>query len=77
MKVVVGVDNDGHFMVAPLTDREKVSQLIEKLAEGDFVANMDEDDLIVFYYPAPVGVIEWRDLISRLEQRGTMEIIEL
>jgi hypothetical protein len=77
MKIIIAMDGDGHFMAAPLMDREKVSKIIEKIQDGDFVANMDEDDLIVFNYPAPVDTIEWRNLIQRLEQRGTLEIFEL
>jgi hypothetical protein len=77
MKLVVGVDGDGHFMVAPYTDKEKVTKLIYELQDGDFVANMDDEDKDVLDQSYPISDNQWRDLIHGLEQRGTMEIVEI
>lgn len=82
MKIVVAVNGDGHFMAASLYDREKVEKIIGDLQDGDFVANMSEEekivyDNIIYENPAPVSNITWRDFVYGLQQRGTIEIIEL
>lgn len=71
------MDGDGHFMVAPYTDKEKIKDLIGKIQDGDFVANMDPKDRNIFESNYPISDSDWRQLIYDLEQRGTMEIIEL
>lgn len=77
MKIVVAMDGDGHFMAAPYTDKEKIKLLITKIQDGDFVANMDDEDKNILESNYPISDSDWRKLIYDLEQRGTMEIIEL
>lgn len=77
MKLVVAMDSDGHFIAAPYTDRDKVSELIEKIQDGDFIANMQDRYKNIYNNPAPVSTFEWRELIYGIEQRGTLEIIEI
>jgi len=77
MKLVVAMDGDGHFMAAPYTDKEKVRNLIDKIQDGDFVANMDDEYKNILESNYPVSDSDWRQLIYGLEQRGTMEIIEI
>jgi hypothetical protein len=77
MKIVVAMDGDGHFMAAPYMDREKVTDLIDKIQDGDFVANMNQEYKIIYEDPAPLSTLEWRNLIYGLQQRGTLEIIEI
>jgi uncharacterized protein YlbG (UPF0298 family) len=77
MKIIVAMDGDGHFMVAPYTDKEKVKDLINKIQYGDFVANMDPKYRNIFESNYSISDSDWGELIYGLKQRGTMEIIEL
>jgi hypothetical protein len=76
MKIVVAMDGDGHFMASPLTDREKVSTIIEEIQDGDFLANMDGDDVAIFENPL-CNSTQWTNFVKSIEQRGTLEIVEL
>lgn len=77
MKIVVSYNNDGHFMAAPVNDKDKVIKIIGDIQDGDFVANMDEDDELLYHDYQKLSDNEWRDFIYGLQQRGIMEIIEL
>jgi len=77
MKLVVAMDGDGHFMAAPYTDREKITDMIYKIQDGDFVANMDPEAKEIFEDKLSTSDFEWKNLIYGLEQRGTLEIIEI
>lgn len=77
MKIVVAMDGDGHFMVAPAHEKEKVKNLIGKIHDGDFVANMNKENKEIYESNYPISDSDWRQLIYGLEQRGTMEIVEL
>jgi hypothetical protein len=77
MKIVVAMDGDGHFMASPYTDREKVTDIINKIQDGDFVANMDPESKEIFEDKLSTSDFEWKNLIYGLEQRGTLEIIEI
>jgi len=77
MKLVVAMDGDGHFMAAPYTDREKITDMIYKIQDGDFIANMDSESKEIFEDKLSTSDFEWKNLIYGLEQRGTMEIVEI
>jgi hypothetical protein len=77
MKIVVAMDGDGHFMAAPFHDREKVIHIIDEIQDGDFVANMDAGDKLGYENYKYSKAEEWRDFLYGIQQRGTIEIIEL
>jgi hypothetical protein len=77
MKIVVAMDGDGHFMAAPYTDKVKIKELIGNIQDGDFVANMDQDAKDTYESNYPISDSDWRTFIYGLEQRGTLEIIEI
>jgi len=77
MKVVVAMDEDGHFMVAPYYDKEKVIKLVDRIHGGDFVANMYASDKLFCDSFDSSSIAEWDDFLARITQRGTFEIVEL
>jgi hypothetical protein len=77
MKIVVGMDEDGYFMAVPFADKEKVKDLIGKLRDGDFVANMDDDVKDVYESNYPISDLDWKTFVYGLEQRGTLQVVEL
>jgi hypothetical protein len=77
MKIVVAMDEDGHFMVAPFYHKEKVIKLIGKIQGGDFVANMYISEKLFCDTYDSYSQAEWEDFLSRIVQRGTLEIVDL
>jgi hypothetical protein len=37
---VVGIDSDGHFMIADANDRSKIYSLLKRLSDGNFLKNL-------------------------------------
>ena len=78
MKVAVAIDNDGHFLVKHIEDREGVLELLHEIHDGDYFADVVRDYNIRFkpdlkqYSPS-----EWESIIYTFVERGTMEIIKL
>ena len=79
MKLIVGMDDDGHFFAVPTTDRDRVWEILtEELRGGDTWANRsdfcDEEYSDNLNYKAMTEEA-WLEMIESFEQRGQMEII--
>ncbi len=78
MRLVVGMDGDGHFFVENINNRMSIWHFItEELHDGDMWANRDDED----EYPDDMNYmalsdLEWEDLLSQFIQDGDMEFID-
>lgn len=78
MKVLVCLDEDGHFGVSALVDRKKCVELL-KLHKDYFEETLEEyeypEDLndMIYYHSGE----EWLKFLRCFEQRGMYEITEL
>jgi len=82
MKVAVIMDDDGHFQVASLTDREKVMEILELSDEGGDRIEIDVDDLKPYEKELwgnykIISNDAWERIIDNFTERGTFEIIEI
>ena len=74
---VVGIDSDGHFMIANANNRSKVYKLWERLSDGDFLKNLhllgvvvpSEQELV------SMGIAEYYGFIAQIQTRGLVEIV--
>ena len=82
MKVAVILDDDGHFRVAPLSDREKVMEILELSDDGgdrieseaDGLENYDRE---LWDNYKIISNTAWERVLGHFEQRGDFEIIEI
>ena len=82
MKVAVILDDDGHFQLAKLRDREEVIKLLELSDEGgdrieSEVQNLGEQDKHLWDNKLIISQYYFDRLMLNFEQRGTFEIIEI
>lgn len=82
MKYSVALDNDGHFMLAKLSDRKKVISNLKKLDDGDYWANEAEGYMEEIDVTGESGLLiiaenKWNEFVGGFVQRGTMEIVEI
>ena len=82
MKVAVIMDDDGHFQVTSLTDREKVMEILELSDEGGDRIEIDVDDLKPYEKELwgnykIISNDAWERIIDNFTERGTFEIIEI
>ncbi len=72
------MDDDGHFRVASLYDRESVMKLIEIRDEGGYQYNdLTPYDQELFKNYLIISAHAWENLIENFTQRGTLEITEI
>lgn len=75
MKFVIGVDDDGHFIIEALYEREKVLKLIQGLQDGDLFANSEFHDQNIFINDFTKD--EYMNFVYSFVQRGLMEIVNM
>lgn len=74
MRFLVIMDGDGHFNIAPISQREKVIELLQDVSDGDYWANeFDEDpaDLL------KLSKQDWEDFVDGAQCRGQAEIVNV
>lgn len=87
VKFAVILDGNGNFGMEDISNRMKTFQLLKEIQDGDYLANYDEgpeilDDIIdndekVEEWLSTLPVKEWLDFLAGLQQRGTMELIDM
>jgi hypothetical protein len=82
MKVCCGLDGDGHFIVAPLIERELVLVLLKNLRDGDTWENLQDEVFDEFGLESEEQIhqlsdLTWEGFVNSFESRGLMEILEL
>jgi hypothetical protein len=81
MKVAVGLDEDGHFMLSNIENRKDTINLLKKISDGDLWENDAEDNLENCdlkesdLYECPLGRFE--QFVYQFQCRGRIEIKEI
>lgn len=77
MKIVVCLDNDGHFRAALLSDKLKVFNMIKEHEDGDAWENeKDEVELNELNFSTSTDE-EFLIFVTHFVQRGSLEIVTL
>jgi hypothetical protein len=78
MKLLVGMDGNGHFMVAHPTDRIAVLDLLQKIQDGDYFSDVISDyDIRLKRDLNDYCCQTWDSIVGHFIQRGTLEYIEV
>ncbi len=73
MKFCVFLDDDGHFQLTSLVEREKTLKILKGLSMGDYFYNTA---ITVPPYKR-CNTQEWEKFLQHFEQRGIFEIVKL
>ena len=82
MKVMIIMNDDGHFSAADCNDRQAIVELFDELEGGwdyieDIVEELDDHEKELWNQRANISQDVYVDLLRNFEQRGMLEIIEL
>jgi len=75
MKVVVCLDNDGHFQAARLDDKETSLEVLKSVDDGQWFDDKKDDNEFPEDY-SKLSDEDWDSLMQDFVQRGTFEIVE-
>lgn len=72
--VGVGMDGDGHFFIANISDREETIEHLKEIQDGDFY-----DDIVEDYGECDPRSLfkDWLIWVKHFEQRGMFELIKI
>lgn len=76
MKLVIGIDGDGHFMASEYHEREKVVNLLKNVHDGDYWANLEDDIDNIDTYNT-LDEKGWESFVQNFVQRATLEIVTI
>ena len=78
MKLLASMDSDGHFMIAHPSDRKVVLNLLHKISDGDYLADITNDYEFKFKQDLDEYCCqEWDKMVGYFIQRGTLEYVEI
>lgn len=80
MKVIICNDDDGHFRVAKISDRENTLNVLYGIHNDQYGIICDQYDLDYYEESPSINNIsddEWHSYLKNFEERGSCEIKEL
>lgn len=80
MKVVVNLDEDGHFQVARVTERDDAWLILKSISWGQFYEDQCADYSIDMIEQEDIHEFSdsaWEDYLRNFETRGQFEILEI
>ena len=77
IRVLVMIDNDGHYQGAPLNDRRKVVEVLKEISDGDYYPMVIKDYDLEDKDPWSFGIKEWDNFVYSFVQRRICEIIKI
>ena len=78
MKILVTMDNSGHFNAAHPSDRNNTIELIKTIEDGEYFENISNDyDLNLPSDLSTMCCQDWDDFIQNFTQRGTLEYVQI
>lgn len=81
MKIVVTLDEDGHFITARIDDRKSTFNLLRSIDDGDYYEEECDIQDIPCYNSAPsfktLDDTKWIYYLNNFVKRGTFEILDI
>jgi hypothetical protein len=78
MKILVGLDNDGHFNAALLKNKDETLKIIKTIGDGDCFEEIIGEYGTKSLEEALTGTDDvWESFVENFLQRGTLEIVEI
>jgi hypothetical protein len=80
MKIVVNLDEDGHFQAAKVSDREGAWLILKSILWGQFYEDLCEDYNIEMIEQEDIhkmSASRWEEYLWNFNTRGQFEILEV